>query len=77
MALTIEQLAKEAMQLSAATRAQLAEQLFESVIDADDDELNKLWAAEITQRCDEIRDGTAKLVPGELVMAEVRRVVGR
>ncbi|HEY3900327.1 MAG TPA: addiction module protein [Chthoniobacter sp.] len=77
MSLTVEQLAAEAMQLPAASRAELAERLVESLDFAGDDQLQKIWTAEAVRRRDEVRDGKVQPIPGEEVIAEVRRMVGR
>jgi putative addiction module component (TIGR02574 family) len=77
MAFTLEQLAQEAMKLPAASRAVLADQIVESLDFAEPDEIQRLWVAEALRRRDEVRSGTIKPIPGEEVMAEVRRLVGR
>ena len=77
MALTLEQLAEEAMKLPAESRAVLADQIVESLDLAEPDELQRLWMAEALRRRDEVRSGHVKPVPGEEVLAEVRRLVGR
>jgi putative addiction module component (TIGR02574 family) len=65
------------MQLPVASRARLADKLVESLDFAEPDEIQRLWAAEAVRRRDEIHSGQVKPVPGEQVMAEVRRIVGR
>ena len=77
MGRTLQQLTEEALQLPAASRAQLADELVESLAAADDDELRNVWAAEAIRRRDEIRSGAVKTIPGDQVLAEARRVVGR
>jgi len=77
MPLTLEQLAEEAMQLPVAARARLADKLAESLDFAEPDEIQRLWVAEAIRRRDEIRSGQVKPVPGEQVLAGVRRLVGR
>jgi len=77
MSLTIDQLEQEAMQLPPASRAQLADKLVESLDSAEIDEIQRLWAAEAMRRRDEVRSGRVKPIPGEEVLAEVRRMVGR
>ena len=74
MTLTLDQLTQQALQLPAASRAHLAEQLVESLAEADADEIRLAWAAEAVRRRDEIRSGSVKAIPGEQVLAEVRRV---
>ena len=41
------------------------------------DEIQQLWAAEAIRRRDEILSCQVKAVPGEKVLDEVRRLVGR
>lgn len=77
MSLTLGELAKEALQLPAESRARLAEQLVESLAASDLDEIRHRWATEAVRRRDEIRSGSVQPIPGEQVVAEVRSVVGR
>ena len=77
MLMTLDQLAQHALRLPVASRAQLAEQLVESLADAAPDEIGKLWAGEAIRRRDEIRSGLVMPLDGKQVMAEVRRAVGR
>ena len=77
MSLTLDQLADEAMQLPAAARALLAERIVESLDLAQTDEIQRLWAAEAIRRRDEVRSGHVQPIPGDEVLAEVRRIVGR
>ena len=77
MPLTLEQLTQEAMQLPVTSRALLVDKIVESLDLAEPDEIQKVWAAEALRRRDEIRSGKLKPVPGEQVLAEVRRLVGR
>lgn len=77
MSLTLDQLAAEAMRLPSASRALLAERIVESLDLADTDEIHRIWAAEAIRRRDEVRSGRVQPIPGEQVLAEVRRIVGR
>ena len=77
MSLTIDELTKEALQLPSSSRALLAERMVESLNAAETDEIQKLWAAEAVRRRDEVRSGRVQPIPGEQVLAEVRRLVGR
>lgn len=74
---TIDQLAEEAMHLPSVSRAELAERLVESLDFAEGDEVQKAWAAEAVRRRDEVRSGRVQPIPGDQVIAEVRRIVGR
>jgi putative addiction module component (TIGR02574 family) len=77
MPLTIDQLEQEAMQLPAPSRALLAEKLVESLDATELDQIQKRWVAEALRRRDEVRSGRVKPIPGEQVMEEARRKVGR
>ena len=76
MSLTLDQLADEAMQLPSASRALLAERIVESLDLTETDEIQRLWAAEAIRRRDEVRSGRVQPIPGDEVLAEVRRIVG-
>lgn len=77
MPLTLDQIAEEAMRLPPASRALLADKLVESLETEELDEIQRLWSAEAIRRRDEIRSGQVKPIPGEQVIEEVRRLVGR
>jgi len=77
MPLTLDQIAEEAMQLPASSRLLLADKLVESLETEDLDEIQGLWAVEAIRRRDEIRSGKVNPIPGEQVIEEVRRLVGR
>lgn len=65
------------MKLPADSKALLADKLVESLDLEEPDEIQRLWSAEAIRRRDEIRSGTVQAVPGEEVLEEVRRLVGR
>jgi hypothetical protein len=51
---------------------------FEEGLDAEAlDGIQQLWTAEAIRRREEIRSGKVEAVPGEQVLNEVRRLVGR
>ena len=77
MPLTIDQLEREALRLSATSRALLAEKLVESLDEAELDQIQKRWVAEALRRRDEVRSGRVKPIPGEQVLDEARRRAGR
>ncbi|HVS83088.1 MAG TPA: addiction module protein [Pyrinomonadaceae bacterium] len=77
MPLTFDQLTEEALLLPAESRVLLADKLVESLDSGELDEIQRLWAAEAIRRRDEIRSGKVEAVPGEQVLDEVRRLVGR
>ena len=76
MALTMEQITTEAMQLPVSSRAELAERLLESMdFPEGNDEVRRAWTEEAIQRRDEVRSGRVQTIPGEQVLAEVRRML--
>jgi hypothetical protein len=77
MAFTLEQLAEEALRLPIASRALLVDKLVESLDLTEADEIQRLWTAEAIRRRDQVRSGQAETIPGEDVVAEVRRLIGR
>jgi putative addiction module component (TIGR02574 family) len=77
MSLTLDQITEEAMKLPADSKALLADKLVESLESEDLDEIQRLWSTEAMRRRDEIRSGQVQPIPGEQVLEEVRRLVGR
>ena len=70
----IEVLSSQARTLPPADRVRLAEELFASVYEPDD-EVKAAWDEEIRIRISDIDAGIAKLIPAEEVFAEVRRLL--
>ena len=77
MPLTLAQITEEAIKLPPESRALLADKLVQSLESENPDEIQRLWSAEAIRRRDEIRSGQVKPIPGEQVIEEVRRLVGR
>ena len=72
MTATFESLLHEALRLPVEDRSRMASCLIESVDDDEALELSPAGQAEIARRVESIRDGTAKLIPHDEVMANVR-----
>lgn len=70
MSLTYDQVAAEAMQLSAKERADLADKLWASVDTPE--AVAAAWDAEIARRIAQIDSGEVETIPFEEVMAELR-----
>jgi putative addiction module component (TIGR02574 family) len=77
MPLTVDQLTAEALQLSVSLRAELAEKLVESLDLSADSEIQRAWSTEALHRREEVRSGKVQTIPGEQVLAEVRRALGQ
>jgi len=77
MSTTVEQLAEQAMNLPAESRAKLADLLVES-LDADElGRIEQLWVAEAKRRRDEVRSGEVKSIPGAEGLRKVRDTLKR
>ena len=76
MTTLVEELSQKARTLSPEDRARLAEDLLASLEDGSESaaEVEAAWEYEIRQRVEEVKSGTAKLIPAEDVYAETRRI---
>jgi putative addiction module component (TIGR02574 family) len=76
MSSLVEDLSERARALSPEDRALLAEHLLESLPDESPSETEAAWDQEIARRVEQIKLGTARLVPAEDVHVEARRIYG-
>ncbi|MEW6037544.1 MAG: addiction module protein [Pseudomonadota bacterium] len=74
---TLEEITREALLLTPAQRAELADFLVESLDLTLPDEVQRLWIEEANRRLEEVRSGKVKAIPGEDVLAEARRLAKR
>ena len=73
--LSVEQLIQEALALPSESRVFLVEQLIAS-LEFDINETNQsIWIAEAKKRRDEIRSNLVESIPGEVALAEVRKIL--
>ena len=77
MSTSVEELAAQAIHLSAEDRARLAEVLLASLPDGTDAEVEAAWDAEIRRRVEAVKAGTVTLVPAEEVHAAARKLYER
>jgi hypothetical protein len=75
MITTVEDLLKRAMELPAEQRAQLADELVESLDTRTLTELDKKWLPVAKGRRDEFRNGLAQTVPGPQALQQVRDAI--
>lgn len=68
----IEELAREALELDAVSRAELARTLVDSLEDLPEEELDRLWGEEGERRYDEFLAGRVQAYPAEEVFARIR-----
>jgi putative addiction module component (TIGR02574 family) len=72
MSRTFEEVRDQAMELTTEERGWLAEQLWDSARTAEEREIDEAWDKEVERRVAEIDAGTAKLIPGDEVIRELR-----
>jgi hypothetical protein len=70
--MTVEELKVVARQLSPEERAELASDLLLSLDTLSEAEVEHLWLEEASRRDAEIDAGTARLIPGDQVIADAR-----
>jgi len=70
-------LTDQILSLPCEDRIYLVDKLLESLNAPSSEEHDRLWAAEVERRIDEIDSGKVKLIPGDQVLAEVRKKLGR
>ena len=76
MTQALAQLLKEAEQLSAPERAELADRIVESLAHDIPSEIAAAQIAEVRRRITQVESGEIALIPGEQALAQVRRLVG-
>ena len=73
--LPIEKITQEALALPSDLKAQLVEQLIESLESNIDEQVQSDRIAEAKQRRDEVIDGTVQVIPGDEALARVRQIL--
>lgn len=74
MSALLDELSKKAQTLTVEERAELAQELLESVERDSDPEVQAAWEAEIASRIAKYERGEATLIPAEDVFAAARRL---
>ncbi len=74
MSALLEELSKKAKELAVEERAQLAQELLESVEQEGDPEIQAAWETEIASRIAKYERGEAKLIPAAEVFETARRL---
>jgi putative addiction module component (TIGR02574 family) len=73
----VQQLVEEAKQLPYEERAELIEQLIAAAAQDLDPAVEKAWGDEAMRRLKEIEEGKVQMIPGEVVAAKMRKILGR
>ena len=74
MSALLDELSKKAKELALEERAQLAQELMESVDQESDPEIEAAWETEIASRIAKYERGEAKLIPASEVFEAARRL---
>lgn len=74
MSTLLDELSKKAQMLAVEERAQLAQELLESVERDGDPDVQAAWEAEIADRIAKYERGEATLIPADDVFAAARRL---
>jgi len=77
MPVTPEELARQAMEMPAEGRAELADLLVESLNAVELGRIDRAWLAEAKRRRDEVRSGAASTVSAQEAMNRVRSALQR
>lgn len=77
MSLTLDQIVEEARQWPDDVVAELVDRLMLARHGVDDPAINPAWRPVVARRVEEIRSGKVEGIPGEVVSARIREIVGR
>ena len=77
METVISKLTDQALSLSTIDRVHLADRLLESLNSPSSKELNALWANETERRIDKLDSGEVQAIPGEKVLADIRKQLAK
>jgi hypothetical protein len=76
MPLTVEQIVSETNDWPPEKIAELHDRLGEKLHGPTDPAVDAAWREEIRRRLDAIENGKVELIPGDVVMAKARKIVG-
>ena len=71
MSAAAKEIVEAALKLDPKSRAEVAQEIIESLEDSNYGELSPAWEEELDRRVREIEEGRAVLIPGEQVFAEI------
>jgi putative addiction module component (TIGR02574 family) len=77
MSLTLDQIVEEAQQWPDDVVADLVDRLMLARHGVSNPALTPAWRSTVDRRVEEIRSGKEKGIPGEVVSARIRKIVGR
>jgi putative addiction module component (TIGR02574 family) len=71
MSTSAKEIIEAALKLNPEVRAEVAEEILESLADSSDGELSPAWEQELDRRVKEIEEGRVELIPAEQVFGEI------
>ena len=71
MSTAAKDIVEAALKLDPEVRAEVAEEILESLADSSYGELSPAWEKELDRRAQEIEEGRVELIPAEQVFAEI------
>jgi hypothetical protein len=77
MPLTLDQIVDEARQWPDDVVAELVDRLMLARHGVSDSALSPTWSSTVSRRVQEIRSGKVPGIPGKVVSARIRKIVGR
>lgn len=75
--MTIEQIVEETRLWPDDVVAELVDRIMLAKHGVDDSSLSPAWSTTVARRVEEIRSGKVKGIPGDVVSARIRKIVGR
>jgi len=75
--MTLEQIVEETRQWPDDVVAELVDRIMLAKHGVENPALNSAWGPVVARRVDEIRNGKVEGIPGEVVSARIRKIVGR
>ena len=67
-----EKVYEEALDLPTEDRLNLIDKLLHSTNLPTREDIDKAWSKEVNERCNRLKNGSAKLIPGEEVFAKIK-----
>jgi putative addiction module component (TIGR02574 family) len=71
MSAAAKEIVEAALKLDPKVRAEVAEEILDSLVDSTYGELSPAWEAELDRRADDVDEGRVKTIPADQVFAEI------
>ena len=77
MPMTLEQIVEAASRLPREQVAEVVDRLTVALHTGDDPEIESVWKQETRRRLADLESGKVQAIPGDIVSADIRKIVGR